>query len=205
MFVLLLTLLANAAPGDVTLSLSGEAVIDDPFVERRGVTLGAGYTVRPWLAIRASIGFFPNLGDADHTAFTRILIEEEEVGPLVSRTTIRNEVSARLTPIRVESPTLTTSLGGILGGGVSRTSDAVLGDEIASAELMDPVQWVPTWHVGIDADVQWRVWGARFHLVHVARRERLNGEPNGVGELWIGASILCRWPASAGENSRNDQ
>ncbi len=205
MFALLLTLLANAAPGDVTLSLSGEAVIDDPFVERRGVTLGAGYTARPWLAARASIGFFPNLGEADHTAFTRILIEEEEVGPLVSRTTIRNEVTARLAPIRFETETLSTSLGAILGGGVSRTADAVLGDEIASEELMAPVQWVPTWHVGIDADVQWRVWGARFHLMHVARRERLNGTPNGVGELWIGASLLWRWPGSTRGNSENNQ
>jgi hypothetical protein len=202
-FALLLTLLATAAPGDVTLSLSGEAVIDDPFVERRGLTLGAGYTVRPWIYARASIGLFPNLGDADHTAFTRILIEEEEVGPLVSRTTVRNELTVRLAPIRHETSTLSTSIGALLGAGVSRSADAVLGDAIATEDLVDPVQWVPTWHLGIDADVQWRVWGARFHLTHVARRERLNGVSNGVGELWIGASLLWRWPGPSRKTADN--
>lgn len=205
MFALLLTLVANAAPPDVTLSLSGEAVIDDPFVERRGVTLGAGYSVRPWLAARASFGVFPNLGEADHTAFTRILIEEEEVGPLVSRTTLRSELTARLAPVRFENNSLSTSLGALLGAGISRTADAVLGDDVATDELADPVQWVGTWHVGMDADILGQVWGARVHLVHVARRERLNGQPGGVGELWIGASLLWRWPNSAREISGNDQ
>ena len=184
---LLLSLVAFAAdPGPLTALGTVEFAVSDPFIERRGLRIGAEWAIVPLVSVDLSAGAYPNLGQADHTALIRTLINDLEVVPTVSRTLWRTEFGARLVPLR----TPTTALGISLGAGLVHTQDDALGNPTDDAFDLFQNQTLPTWRAGVDAEWKPQSFGLRISIARVAWRERIGNSVSNRGDLWVSASFL---------------
>ena len=91
--------LAHAGP-QLGLALGGEVSANDPFVVRRGPSLGAELRPIPVLGVGLAAAWYPDLGQADWTALTRRLVFEQSVTPDLSRMLGRQQLALSAYPFR---------------------------------------------------------------------------------------------------------
>ncbi len=162
----LLLWLGLSTAGATELTVGGESVVNDPFLQRRSVVVGVSHEVLGPLRLGAQYGFAPDRGEEDWKPLTTQLVNENSVSPDISKYTMYGAIRMEVPVIRT-SKNMARGPGGlrhldtelrVFGGmGFARTTDDLealqaTGDERAVATQF---QTHPTSHYGLNTTLYW--------------------------------------------------
>lgn len=170
--------LGSAQAGQAHVFAGYDRAVNDPFVVRRGLHVGAGFAPNEVLSFDTGLYGYPDLGEADWTPLTRQLINEARVSPDISKITARGDLVVRIAPFSREWEWLHVRTGFHAGVGFVRTKDDL---EALQAEgdpraMSTELQLHPTAISGVHAEVRTPyVVGLRVKLETVRFNEAVNG------------------------------
>ena len=151
-----------------------EWVANNPFVHQRGLRTALMVEATPWLSSYLSVGVSPNFGEADWTALTRELVDNNRIAPDISRIASRGMLMTRWMPIHTQGK-VSSTLGLATGVGLVHTVD-----DLAIIQSQDRPQYQTSarqLHLGnawsIDAEVRRENLGFRVRYDLSSFRERI--------------------------------
>jgi hypothetical protein len=178
---------------DGSASIGVEAVVNDPFVARRGLRFGAAFEPWWWASVEASAAQYPSLGEGDWTELTHRLVEQYQVAPDISRIMSVGRASVTLWPLSRTDDRVTTRLGAAIGAAAVRTVDDKellqrLDDDFASDDEVHPA-----WTIGLLAEAYRGAIGFRVRFERMAYRETiLDDTLEDKRPTWVGVDLVIR-------------
>ncbi len=169
-----------------------ELVANDPFVKRRGVTVSVEVRPKPWFAISAMGGGYPNLGSADYSPLAKEIIFENQVAPDISRIVSRERLAAHWFPVNTELGALHTNVGLFVGGGAMQTRDdlVVLQVENDPAYFDAERQSHPSFSWGVTAEARKNRVGLRVRFEEARYQEVVKKAREKKVPVWFGADLV---------------
>ena len=169
-----------------------ETTVNDPLLVRRGAHLGGAVRPLPWAGVVATVGAYPSLGTTDWTPLTRVLVEQNQIVPDLSRLVSQGAVFAELTPIRTRSEPVSAALHLGLGAGYAYTVDdlemvQLEGSPIAERherELHPTVAW------SVSADALRGPVGLRLRYSETRYTENVAGDEQRRWPIWLGVDVV---------------
>ncbi|HJN74354.1 MAG TPA: hypothetical protein QGF58_10525 [Myxococcota bacterium] len=189
--------LAAASPQG-TVWVGYDHVVNDPFLRRRGLHVGAGFAPGELVSFELSGGFYPDLGVLDWTPLTKQLVDEVHVSPDISKVIARGDLGVRIDPLSRRWKFIEARSGAHAGVGMVYTRD----DLEALQAQNDPValstetQVHPAATVGLHAELKTDyVVGLRVKSESVRYIETVNGTTLESKALrFVGMEVVAWFP-----------
>ena len=164
--------------------LAGSSVLNDPVLIRRGLGLGAEYSLTDAFGVQASLSWFPVTEWNHLQPMTEFLINDLMVSPDMSLMTARGAAQMSWWPLRITQDQSMSRFGIQSGVGLVHTRDDLEGMQVAPE---DPVyaetanQIHPTLQLGLSAEAYRGPVGVRLSLEGMLYREQIGDlEPQPV-------------------------
>lgn len=181
----------QAAPVRLAWTLGAEVVADDPFLTRRGLRTELQLRPLRYAAVSVGVAGYPILGDADYTALTRQLIEENQLSPELSRVAGAGLAAVHALPLVAEAGGVRSAVGLFAGAAAVHTVDdlsLVQVDSPAAIERERQVHAAFCW--GVTADASHGPVGFRARLEEWRYREQFADTDARRRPLWFGADFV---------------
>ncbi|MFH1466180.1 MAG: hypothetical protein ABIO70_17475 [Pseudomonadota bacterium] len=123
MTALALLWVGASSAASVLLTVGPEAVTNDPFLHRYGLSTGVELEPTPLVRVGLSGAFYPDRHDRDWKPLTTQLVENNHISPDLSPMLGRAQGVIRVLPLRMGLGKLTCTTGFGAGAGVVYTSD----------------------------------------------------------------------------------
>lgn len=164
--------------------LAGSSVLNDPVLIRRGLGLGAEYSLTDAFGVQASLSWFPVTEWNHLQPVTESLINDLMVSPDMSLMTARGAAQMSWWPLRITQDQSMSRFGIQSGVGLVHTRDDLEGMQVAPE---DPVyaetanQLHPTLQLGLSGEAYRGSVGVRLSLEGMLYREQIGDlEPQPV-------------------------
>jgi hypothetical protein len=198
MWALLLAVYAAAAAEPrFGVSAGLEAVVNDPFVYRRGLRYGLAFAPAEGFEVGIAGGWYPSLGsggcaDPDWTAKSCALLEEASIAPHISKLIWQGQATVRLLPLRVDMGRWRTAVGLLAGFGFVATHDDLVTFQNDEADaLATERQLHPTTVAGWLGEVREEHLGVRLRMEYLTYIEVLEGtELEMKRNLFAGGEVM---------------
>ncbi|MEQ1572104.1 MAG: hypothetical protein ABMA64_41130 [Myxococcota bacterium] len=170
-----------------------EGTFNDPFVRRRGPVGSVAARWNGWTSTALSGAWYPNLGQADYTGATQILIERNGLVPDISRVQWRAVALQDFVVFHGDpSAQFTGGLRLGLGGGVLGTADDLellgKGGEAQAERTASEVH--PVFAASVAMDLSKGDYGLRARVTQTRYTERFDGTEERKTPLWAGLELL---------------
>ena len=109
----------QAQDDGLALTVAGSAVVNDPFLKRRGVRTNVVKRLSPMVGVEATAGFYPDLGESDLTDLTKQISDGNNVAPDISRLMYVADVGVVFYPLRGSGQLLGQPVAYDISAGVS--------------------------------------------------------------------------------------
>lgn len=174
---------ADFSDFQVGVSLGGESVLNDPFLNRGGPRLGVDIAPAPWIRVTTAFTWFPVLGqggesDPDWSRLSKQLLMESSVSPDISKIdwTWQTLLAARLYAYEAGDWTFGVGLHTGLGAIHSVDDATALQVDPSDPSFLASARQV---HFGPVYGAYWEARvehvGVRMRLEHLAYIETING------------------------------
>lgn len=202
---LVLAVLALAVPSPAHAARVGvgagvEAVMNDPFVYRRGARAGLSVALRDPVELAFVLGWYPILGqggcdDPDWTPLACDLLTEASVVPDISKLAWQGQATLRLLPLRAPiGDGWYTATGLLAGFGVIGTQDDLVAlQDMGTSAVSTQVQIHPTSVTGWLGEVRDAHLGVRFRIETVAYIEVTGGGNLELKQNVFGGGEVMWW------------